>query len=152
MNESITIDPRDLDLYPHDNAGGNWPLQILIDRLRDTADRTARIPGWDSSANTLRSLADAIERQFKPDEPTGFGAVVQTRLSGRWTWAGERDALSRRRWRSPAGEARSYAQLDVVEVLSPGVPLSAPAQSTYSGLGEPPRVGIYETPPHRRDV
>jgi hypothetical protein len=71
----------------------------------------------------IRDLIDNIEKQFKPDEPTGLGAVVRdkrgrvyvryTNLNGDvWPW--------RMVTKEPVAAMR-YCEIDAVEVLSEGV-------------------------------
>lgn len=83
----------------------------------------------DGAAFTEADLANAMQAAFRvataPREPTGFAAVVLDRNGRRWIRDGMLDADASWFYGSPPvgadWERRRYSQIDVVEVLTPGV-------------------------------
>lgn len=108
--ESVTI------VLPNGALGG-WP--VLIDALRRAEDKT----GLDM---VFGGLIDQIQRQTdpKPEQPTGLGAVVETRNGSRYVrvYGPASDDEDYECWKHHFGLNRvGWSKVDAVKVLNEGV-------------------------------
>lgn len=83
------------------------------------------IPAYDqATARIVFDLVDQIEAQQpkpKPEEPSGFGAVIKDADGEEWVYQGDRAPRSVS-WRNRYGRRCGYRDLSAVTVVSTGAP------------------------------
>ena len=116
------------------------PLVVIDPEDREQVDRLAKamhesdhIASWHDLHNETRSqIKDAMQAALRslvepprPEEPTGHMAVIEDRKGDRWVnWRDpRRSGHHERPWVNThdSEDARDYADIDVVRVLSEGV-------------------------------
>lgn len=91
--------------------------EVQIQRLSQAISR-ALPPGIEVPPDKLQEVAIRFVTP-RPEEPTGFGAVVRAYDGVRWIrWSADEGPA----WISEAGVIKAYADVDVQDKLSDGCP------------------------------